>query len=57
MTAGPQTVVDRQPFQCILVAKRQLPGSCEGSGRLRCPITVRRDQRVSVGDVQSLPLA
>jgi hypothetical protein len=56
MTACPQTVVDRQPFQCVFVAKRRLPRSCEGRGRLRRAVTPRCDQRVAVGDVQSLPL-
>ena len=55
--ADPQAVVGRQPFRRVLVADCGLASPCEGLGRLRRAIAARRDQRVAVGDVQSLPLA
>ena len=55
-TAGPQPIVDRQSFGRVLVAKRPLAGSREGLGRFRRTNAARCDQRVAVGDVQSLVL-
>ncbi len=57
--AGPQTVVGRQSFGRILVARGGLAGSGESFRRFPRAVTARRDKRVAVGHLQlrqSLPL-
>ena len=52
VAADPQTVVGRQSFGRILVARRRLAGSGEGFRRFRRAVAARREERVAVGDVQ-----
>ena len=52
VAAGPQTVIGRQSFGGILVARRGLAGPGERFRRFRRAVTARRDGRVAIGDVK-----